>query len=407
MRVLIVGGGIAGPALALFLHRAGIQSSVFEAYPEHVGVGGGLALAPNGMRVLHSLGLADQLGDRGSRIAQYWFRNDRGRTLARYTNASTERYGQPMLGMARATLAELLAGALRRAGVPTLYEKRLSGIQQDAGGVTAHFADGSSASGDLLIGADGVRSATRKLALADAVEPMYTGFVGVGGFVPERQLAWQSEADRLAMTFTFGARGFFGLSAGGSGQTMWWSNLPRNEPLTRGEMLESPTDHVRGELLARFGSYHAPVPELIRQSPDIIQLNIFDIPSLPTWHAGRVLVIGDAAHAVSPNAGQGAALALEDAMYLGMLLGDAHGAARDAQAVFAAFEAARKPRVERIVAEGRRRGLDKQFVGPVQARVREVMLRVMLNLFGPNADDWIYRYRIDWPEVGALTTSAA
>src|SRR4051812_39952382 len=111
MHVLIVGGGIAGPALALFLHRAGIQSCVFEAYPQPAAVGGGLALAPNGMHVLDSLGLADQLGDRGSRIAEYWFRNDRGSTLARFTNASAERYGQPMLGMARATLAELLQGA--------------------------------------------------------------------------------------------------------------------------------------------------------------------------------------------------------------------------------------------------------------------------------------------------------
>ena len=358
------------------------------------------------MRVLDSLGLADQIGDRGSRIAEYWFRNDHGDTLARFTNASAERYGQPMVGTSRATLAELLADALRRAGVPMHFEKRLSDIEQHAAGVTAHFADGSSAQGDLLIGADGVRSATRRLALRDAAEPTYTGFIGVGGFVPEHELPWLSERDRSAMTFTFGGRGFFGLSAGGSGQTMWWSNLPRAQPLTREEMLDAPLDTVRGELLARFGGYHAPVPELIRQSQDIIQLNVFDIPSLPTWHVGRVLVIGDAAHAVSPNAGQGASLALEDAMYLAMLLRDAQDT-HDAGAVFSAFEAARKPRVERIVAEGRRRGLDKQFVGPVQAKVRELMLRVMLNLFGRDADDWIYRYRIDWAEVPALTATAA
>jgi 2-polyprenyl-6-methoxyphenol hydroxylase-like FAD-dependent oxidoreductase len=187
---------------------------------------------------------------------------------------------------------------------------------------------------------------------------------------------------------------------------MWWSNLPRPKPLTREEILDAPLDAARAELLARFGEYHAPVADLLRLSQDIIQLNIFDIPSLPTWHAGRVLMIGDAAHAVSPNAGQGASLALEDALYLAMLLRDA-GPALDAESVFAAFEAARKPRVERIVAEGRRRGLDKQLVGPVQAKVRELMLRVMLNLFGRNADDWIYRYRIDWPDARALAAADA
>jgi 2-polyprenyl-6-methoxyphenol hydroxylase-like FAD-dependent oxidoreductase len=98
------------------------------------------------------------------------------------------------------------------------------------------------------------------------------------------------------------------------------------------------------------------------------------------------------AHAVSPNAGQGASLALEDAMLLARLLRDAgnHFAA------FAGFEAERRPRVERIVAEGRRPGADKQIVSPFQARLRELMLRVMLNAFGKHADDWVWRYAIDW-----------
>jgi 2-polyprenyl-6-methoxyphenol hydroxylase-like FAD-dependent oxidoreductase len=403
MRVLIIGGGIAGPALGLFLARAGLESAVFEAYPEQAGIGGGLALAPNGMHVLDSLGLVDRIGDRGSPVDEYWFRNDRGQTLARFANASAARYGQPMVGMARATLAEVLAGALRREGVPIAYEKRLTAIEQDASGVTAHFEDGSSASGDLLVGADGVRSATRRLALPDALEPQYTGFTGVGGFVPEAQLRHFPSRDRSTMTFTFGGQGFFGVSPGGSGQMMWWTNLPRSEPLSRAEMLEAPTDMVRDELLARFDTYHWPVADLIRASEAIIQLNIFDIPSLPVWHAGRVLVIGDAAHAVSPNAGQGASLALEDAMYLGRLL----SSSQEFASVFAAFERDRKPRVERIVAEGRRRGVDKQLVGPVQAKLRELMLRVMLNLFGRNADDWIYRYRIEWPETRAQELLAA
>jgi 2-polyprenyl-6-methoxyphenol hydroxylase-like FAD-dependent oxidoreductase len=403
MRVLIIGGGIAGPALALFLKRAGLESAVFEAYPEQAGIGGGLALAPNGMHVLDSLGLVDQIGDRGSQVDEYWFRNDRGQTLARFANASAARYGQPMVGMARATLAEVLADALHREGVPFYQQKRLTGIEQDTSGVTAYFEDGDSASGDLLVGADGVRSATRRLALADAAEPQYTGLTGVGGFVPDAEVPGLSDRDRSTMTFTFGGDGFFGIGPGGSGQTMWWTNLPRAEPLSRSEMLEAPTEAVRQELLARFGSYHQPVADLIRASETIIQLNIFDIPSLPVWHAGRVLVIGDAAHAVSPNAGQGASLALEDAMYLGRLFCDS----RDFESVFAAFERDRKPRVERIVAEGRRRGVDKQLVGPLQSKLREVMLRVMLNLFGRNADDWIYRHRVEWPAARAQEVVAA
>jgi 2-polyprenyl-6-methoxyphenol hydroxylase-like FAD-dependent oxidoreductase len=104
------------------------------------------------------------------------------------------------------------------------------------------------------------------------------------------------------------------------------------------------------------------------------------------------VLIGDAAHAVSPNAGQGASMALEDAMYLARLLRDGD----DYEEVFARFEQDRKPRVERIVAEGRRRGTDKQIVGPVQARIRELMIAVFVNLFGPRGDDWLHSYRVDW-----------
>jgi 2-polyprenyl-6-methoxyphenol hydroxylase-like FAD-dependent oxidoreductase len=145
-------------------------------------------------------------------------------------------------------------------------------------------------------------------------------------------------------------------------------------------------------MLRLFGGYHQPIPALIQATDSIVKLNVFDIASLPVWWHGRVALIGDAAHAVSPNAGQGASMALEDAMYLAKLL----SRSEDYGQVFAQFERDRKPRVERIVAEGRRRGLDKQVVSPFQASVRELMMRIALNLFGPHADDWLYQYRIDW-----------
>jgi 2-polyprenyl-6-methoxyphenol hydroxylase-like FAD-dependent oxidoreductase len=265
--------------------------------------------------------------------------------------------------------------------------------------VTAEFADGTFAEGDLLIGADGVNSATRQLALPDLPAPDFTGMIGVGGFTSEALLP---ATEQHAMTFAFGGRGFFGFSGSGDGQAMWWTNLPRSSPLSREELQQTSTDALRRELLARFGDYFAPVPRFIEESESILQLNIFDIQSLPSWHAGRVLVLGDAAHAVSPSAGQGASLALEDAMLLARLLRDAD----DYAAAFRAFEAERKPRVQRIVAEGRRRGGDKQLVGPLQAKVRELMLRVMLNAFGKHADDWVWRYQVDWSAAEALPLAA-
>jgi 2-polyprenyl-6-methoxyphenol hydroxylase-like FAD-dependent oxidoreductase len=106
-----------------------------------------------------------------------------------------------------------------------------------------------------------------------------------------------------------------------------------------------------------------------------------------------VVLIGDAAHAVSPNAGQGASMALEDAIYLAKVLREAQG---DHERAFARFERDRKPRVERIVAEGRRRGSDKKTVTPFESALRNAMLAVFFNLFGERSQDWLYRYRIDW-----------
>jgi 2-polyprenyl-6-methoxyphenol hydroxylase-like FAD-dependent oxidoreductase len=169
---LIIGGGIAGPALALFLKKAGISSAVYEAYRSTEGVGGGLSLAPNGMNVLNELGLADKIKARGTVALELSFRSETGRVLARVDNGS-KKYGQPAVAMRRADLHEVLAQEIRRRGIAVAYEKRLTDISytSDHKKVVAHFADGSDAEGDILIGADG--RATRfsgyliKLTIAD------------------------------------------------------------------------------------------------------------------------------------------------------------------------------------------------------------------------------------------------
>ena len=146
-------------------------------------------------------------------------------------------------------------------------------------------------------------------------------------------------------------------------------------------------------MLERYTSYYQPVPDLIARTSNIIAHNIFDVRSLPRWHDGRVILIGDAAHAVSPNAGQGASLALEDAMYLAKLLRDCPG---DYRTAFERFEQARKPRVERIVAAGRRAASDKMIVTSLHSKIRNWMIGFMLRLVGIPGQDSAFRYRIQW-----------
>jgi 2-polyprenyl-6-methoxyphenol hydroxylase-like FAD-dependent oxidoreductase len=394
-RVLIIGGGIAGPALALFLKKANIDCLLFETHTRAEGVGGGFCLAPNGMNVLAELGLVEKVAARGSQALENVFRNDRGRVLARWSNGDPRTYGQAAVCLSRSALYEVLASEMQSQGIAARYQKRLRSISDvaDPPQVTAHFEDGTRVDGDLLIGADGIHSAARRSILPAGPAPAFVGITGVGGFVDAHAIPTLTQRDQETLNFTTGGRGFFGYCGGGSGRMMWWANLPRAEPLDRDQLQKSDWTATRDELLGIYGDYHEPVPSLIRHSQPPLRVNIHDIQSLPTWHRGRVLLVGDAAHAVSPNSGQGASMALEDAMYLAKLLRDARG---DFQPALAQFERDRKPRVERIVAEGRRRAGSKKIVGPLRSKLRELMLSVFLTLFGVPGQDWMYRYRIDW-----------
>src|SRR5579884_1649150 len=390
--ILIIGGGIAGPALALFLHKAGLWSAIFEAYPRSEGIGGGLNLAPNGMNVLASLDLAGPVRSRGTVAAVNCGRSQHGRTLGRWDNGGT-RYGEPSVSMRRADLAELLAATIERHGIAMHFEKRLVAIDQDADRVVAHFADGTSAAGDLLIGADGIRSATRNLVFPASRQPQYVGIIGLGGFTPLRAVPEISDDDRHTLNFTFGQHGFFGFTGARPDELMWWSNIWRATELSAAELRDLDTDKIKRELLDRYRDYHAPIAKILANSGPIVKQNIFDIATLPEWHRGRVLLIGDASHAVSPNAGQGASMALEDAMLLARLLRDTRC---DHARAFAEFERERRPRVEKIVAEGRRRGADKENMTPFKAAVRDALLTVILRLFAERGNDWIYRYKLRW-----------
>jgi 2-polyprenyl-6-methoxyphenol hydroxylase-like FAD-dependent oxidoreductase len=206
---LIIGSGTTGPALSLFLKKAGISSMVYEAYPYAEGVGSGLSLAPNGMNVLAELGLAEEVKARGT--LEMCFRSETGRVLARIDNGS-KKYGQPAVSLRRADLHEVLTKEMQRQGIAVAYEKRLTDISytNDNKKVVAHFVDGSDAEGDLLIGADGIHSQTRRSAFPESPKPAYVGIIAVGGFVPLSAVPGLTDRDKQSLNFTFGHRGFLG-----------------------------------------------------------------------------------------------------------------------------------------------------------------------------------------------------
>jgi 2-polyprenyl-6-methoxyphenol hydroxylase-like FAD-dependent oxidoreductase len=371
-RALVVGGGIAGPAVALFLARSGIEPVVFEAYPPTEDVGSAFQIAPNGVRVLAELGLADALLASGHPCSDMVFRNHRGRPIG---VVRTARAGRGVNVM-RAAAHRILRDEAARRGVDVRFRKRLVGIADAGREVVASFDDGTTEVGDFLVGADGVHSRVRACILPEHAAPRDTRMIGVGGMCAEGVTPPADPADADRLTFVVGPRHQVGYSMFRGGRWGWWCHVHAPDAGEHAALVTMPPSTLRERMLDRSRGWSAPVQDFIASTETWLRTPIHDVPGLPTWHRGRVLLLGDAAHAMSPAAGQGASLALEDAMLFGRLAADPSAPIEDAMA---RFESLRRARAEKMVAQGYdydRRSLKE--LGPVATWMRD---RVMMPVF--------------------------
>jgi len=387
-KALIIGGGIAGPVTGIFLNKAGIDAQVFEAWPYSTGIGGGLQIAPNGMHVLAEIGLADDMIRRGSIAESFDFYSQKGVPLGSLNRNMRQRFGQPAVNMCRATLNEALVDKAWSDCVAVHFEKRLVTIEDRADQpVIAHFADGSTAEGDFVIGADGVHSAVRGHVIPDGPRPFDTGLIGFGGFVPRSVISDMPIGQRVVTTF--GQSGFFGYgfcSPETDDSLMWWSTQP-SHGVDAATFRAMSQDQIRKHLRRFHAGWHDPIAQILDAAENIVVTDTLDVATLPAWSRKRTLLIGDAAHATSPHAGQGASLALEDAMRLGRLMADR----QELSLTFQNFEAERRPRAEKIVALARRNGNSKREFSATGAWIRDRMMKLMLPL-GARAMDFMYAY---------------
>lgn len=392
-KALIIGAGIAGPVAAILLRRAGIESAIYEAWPYSKGIGGGLQIAPNGMQVMDEIGLAHELISRGSIAESFDFYSQGGERLGSINRDMERRFGQPAVNVSRAALNEMLIDKAWCACVSLYFEKRLIKIE-DRGDqpIIAYFADGTTAEGDFLIGADGVHSIARRQVVPDGPRPFDTGLIGFGGFVPHAVLDGRPIGRHVETTF--GQSGFFGYgycSPDPNDGVMWWCTQPAHG--MDAAMFRAQDERTLKQHLRSFHrGWHEPIPDIIEAAENIVVTDTLDVATLPTWSRKRSLLIGDAAHATSPHAGQGASLALEDAMRLARLMQDG----QELGATFQAFEAERRPRAEKIVALARRNGNSKREFSATGAWLRNQMLKWLLPL-GSRSMDFMYAY--DAPAV--------
>ena len=230
---LVIGAGIAGPAAAMALQKAGIQPTVYEAYPSGAdSVGGMLTVAPNGLDALRIIDADDAVRAVGLPMTRTVVADGRGRRIGAFDGLAGL---PPSQAMSRPDLYRTLHRQTVARGIGIEYGKRLAGVEDTPTGVTARFADGSAARADVLIGADGIRSTVRTLIDPDAPRPSHVPLLNVGGTA---DVAVPAEPG--ATYFVFGKRAFLGYWAQPDGRTAWFGNLPHAQPTSLSQAREQP-----------------------------------------------------------------------------------------------------------------------------------------------------------------------
>ncbi|MGF6552996.1 FAD-dependent monooxygenase [Paraburkholderia youngii] len=300
--VLVVGGGVAGLATAAALHRHGFSAELVERQPSWQALGAGFLVQANGMRALRSLGLAANVENAGTVVRRWQFFDDQGDMLSETDLAALWGDVGPCIGIERVKLqSALLAGVTE---VRTRLGTSVISLVQGSGRASVGFSDGSARDYDLVVGADGIKSTVRALALT-ATSPNYLGAMNW------RSIAPIHPAGLAGLQMFLGQSCVFGMVPLGAGRTYGFAYvaLPRLHDAPEGRL---------GRLRNRFATFGARVQEYLDalERDDQVICSAMEWMESETWHSGRVVLVGDAAHASSPMMGQGGCMAMEDACVL-------------------------------------------------------------------------------------------
>ena len=361
-RILIAGAGIGGLAAGCALVRAGFDVVLTERAPELRPVGAGLTVQANAVLALDRLGLGAAVRAAGMAMGRSEIRRSDGAVLASTTLHRLEPVlGAPSVALHRARLQQVLLGGLGADRVRLGAEAQ--GFEASETGVALLLGDGSRIEGAALVGADGLHSRIRT-ALHGPSEPVYAGYTSWRGVA---HLGSQLPAGHAAEMWGRGRR--FGYVGIGFGEVYWFAveDAPAGGQDAPGRARES--------LLERFGDFAEPVRPLLDATSEeaIVRTDICDRPPLPAWGSGRVTLLGDAAHPMTPNLGQGGCQAIEDAVVLGECL----AAAPDVASGLRSYEAKRAPRAAWFMAQSRRVGRVAQARGRLACAARNTVFRLL------------------------------
>jgi 2-polyprenyl-6-methoxyphenol hydroxylase-like FAD-dependent oxidoreductase len=391
-QAIIIGSGPAGLATALRLHRHNnITCVVYELRAEPTTLGGAIAILSNGLRLFDRLGVYDDLlrcGYAGSKLTLH---SMRGGVVGMqdFAGWAREQTGFGYLRIRRVDLVRVLLEAVKREGIEVRFGVQMREIEDVNGGVRVSFEDGSSDTADLLLGCDGIHSQVRRGYVDPLQEPEYSGIAGSFSLIPAAELPAGSVDCMTGLHAMMTEEGMFLVNpcTPDKDEVMW--SFSREFALPdSGDSRDGWEEHRKAEVegfkdnLLRIlegscGEWSEIVKSLVRQTTVIKFHPIYRLPVGGQWYKGRCLLLGDAAHAMSPHAGQGVSMALEDTFLLSRLLEDSNRSLSD---VLAKFDDIRRPRVNEIYAQAAKNASTRRKTGPLGLWMKESAWGIISNL---------------------------
>ena len=342
-KVAIIGAGLGGLTCGIALRQAGIEVSIYEAAARIEETGAGLTLGLGAQHVFRALGVQQAVAALACPAGNLPFLHYRtGEVLLGVLDTGDGRGDDGAANIVRhiyrADLQTVLLGAFERLGGTVKTARRLVRFDHTGRAVRAHFANGNIAEADVLVGADGVRSAMRaQMFPGDA--PRFTGHVAYRFLVPMERAQEFMELGRSAI-FIGPGRTFNRYTMAGGSIVNGAALVETGEAVPEGWSNAAPL----AELQAAFDGWHPDVAGLIGEAGDVIKWGLYDRAPLDTWSQGRATLLGDAAHAMLPFLGMGAAMAVEDGYVLARML----ARRGDVAEAFAQYEARRIPRTREV-----------------------------------------------------------